>query len=413
MRRCDSRPWPANLRCTRSLWIVTRPQYGAGHVTNLMAFEARARRHLPRAMHYYVAGYSEDGATHRRNLEGFQSCAFLPECLVDVSARSAATSLFGVPYAAPFGIAPMGFSRLVAADGDIVLARAAARAGVPFILSGASLTRMEEVHAAGPASWFQAYIPGEDHRIDPLLDRMEAAGFDTAVITVDTAVHGEHELAARHNFRSPVRLSPDLAWQGLTRPGWLWRVLLRNRMAGTKLRFENADAGPGPLVLSRTLVRDIGRRDALTWAHIEKIRRRWRGKLVLKGIMAPADAVTATQTGVDGIIVSNHGGRQVDCAASSLDALEAIAAEGLATTLMYDGGIRRGSDVLKAIRLGADFVFVGRPFLQAAAVDGERGVTHGLSLLMEEVRRTMGLLGITHPHDVRRLGLRRDRSSAA
>jgi L-lactate dehydrogenase (cytochrome) len=387
---------------------------GAAHrALNLFDFEMQAGKVLPPAMHRYVAGYSEDGASHGRNLRSFQTKAFVPRVLVDVSQRSAATSLLGVRYPYPFGIAPMGFSRLAAADGDIVLARAAAGAGLPFILSGASLTAMEEVRAAGSTSWFQAYIPGEDDRIAALVDRVEAAGFDTLVITADTAVHGQHELAARHGFRSPVRIGSGLAWQGLSHPRWLWQVLGRDGMAGTRLRFENMDAIPGPPVFSSTLTRDIGRRDALSWRHLEVIRRRWAGKLVVKGIMAPADAEIAQDSGADGIIVSNHGGRQIDCAVSSLDALEEIAAKGLTLAVMYDGGIRRGSDVLKALRLGADFVFVGRPLLQAAAIGGEAGAAHALNLLAREISTNMGLLGIDTLAGLRDIALLRDPGSTA
>lgn len=374
---------------------------------SLIEYEASARRVLPPALHHYVAGYSEDGAAHLRNLKAFRERAFVPEALVDVSTRSAATSIFGIGYPLPFGIAPMGFSRLVAADGDIVLASAAGQAGLPFILSGASLTPLEAVRAAGRTSWFQAYIPGETDRIAALVERVEAAGFDTLVITADTAVHGRHELAARHGFRSPPQIGPRLAWQAMSRPRWLWNVMLRDRMAGMGLCFENMDATRGPPIFSSTLVRDIGRRDALSWRHVEAIRRRWRGKLVIKGLMAPGDAAAASRLGANGIIVSNHGGRQIGCAVSALDALERIAAETLPLTVMYDGGIRRGSDVLKAIRLGADFVFVGRPLLQAAAVGGEAGVSHALALLAAEISTTMGLLGVTSLGDLRRIALHR------
>jgi L-lactate dehydrogenase (cytochrome) len=372
---------------------------------NLNEFEAAAQRVLPPALHHYVAGYSEDGAAHRRNLRAFRECAFVPETLVDVSNRSPAARLFGINHPLPFGIAPMGFSRLLAADGDIVLAKAAAKAGLPFILSGASLTPMENVRAAGRTSWFQAYIPGETDRIAALVSRAEAAGFDTLVVTADTAVHGQHELAARHGFRSPVQFDPRLAWQGLSRPKWLWSVMLRDRMAGRRLRFENMDATPGPPIFSSTLVRDIGRRDALSWRHVEEVRQRWRGKLVIKGLMAPGDARMAHRIGADGIIVSNHGGRQIGCTISSLKALEGIAAENLPLAIMYDGGIRRGSDVLKAIRLGAHFVFVGRPMLQAASVGGEAGVAHAIGLLAAEVSVTMGLLGISNLTELQRIAL--------
>lgn len=366
-----------------------------GGSLGLSEFEAAARRILPPALYHYVAGGSEDEAVMQRNLRAFRQHAFLPKVLVDVSGRSMATTLFGKPVPVPFGIAPMGFCRLVAPDGDRALARAAGAAGIPMILSGASLTAMEDVRAAGRTSWFQAYIPGEPDRIAALLDRVEAAGFDTLVITADTAVHPKHERSARHGFRSPVRFSPGLAWQGLSHPGWLWRVLLRDGMAGTRFHFENMDARQGPPVFSSTLIRDIGRRDALSWQHVEAVRRRWKGRLVVKGIMTAGDAATAEAAGCDGIIVSNHGGRQIDCAVSSLEALERIAQRGLNLAVMLDGGIRRGSDILKALKLGADFVFVGRPMLFAAAAAGERGVAEAIALLAQEINIAMALLGVT------------------
>lgn len=375
----------------------------------LAGLDAGVRRMLPPALYHYLAGASDDEATHARNLRAFDELAFLPKVLVDVSRRSLAKTLFGVERPLPFGIAPMGLSRLIAPDGDIALARAAADADIPFILSGASLTPMEEVRAAGATSWFQAYVPGEADRIARLIDRVEAAGFDTLVITADTAVHPKHERAARHGFHSPVKPSLGLAWQGLSRPGWLRRVLLRDRLAALKFRFENMDAGQGPPVFSATLVRDIGRRDALSWPHIEAVRRRWKGKLVIKGIMAAGDAAVAEKAGVDGIIVSNHGGRQVDCAASSLAALERIAERGLTLTVMHDGGIRRGADVLKALKLGADFVFVGRPMLMAAAIGGQRGAAEAIALLAEEIDIAMALLGIDDLRGLAEVELLRDR----
>lgn len=362
--------------------------------------EEATRGVLPAALYHYVCGASEDGAAHGRNLRAFRERSFIPHVMRDVSGRSAATSLFGVDYSLPIGIAPMGFSRLIAPDGDRALASAAAAAGIPFILSGASLTRMEDVKASGATAWFQAYIPGEESRIDALLDRVEAAGFDTLVVTADTAVHPKHERAARHGFRSPVFPGPSLAWQGLVRPRWVWQILLRDGMAGTRFHFENMDAGRGPAVLSRTLVRDIGPRDALSWRHLEQVRRRWKGRLVIKGLMAADDAVMADRIGLDGIIVSNHGGRQLDCAVSSLDALARIADRGVSLTLMYDGAIRRGSDALKALRQGAAFVFVGRPMLLAAALAGERGAREAIAILAREIDITMALLGLTNLRDI-------------
>lgn len=374
---------------------------------SLVEYEELARKALPAALHYYVAGYSEDGAAHARNLKAFRQYAFVPEILVDVSRRTSATSLFGTQYKYPFGIAPMGSSRLMAKDADVVLARVAASAEIPFVLSGASLTPMEEVRQAGSTSWFQAYIPGEEDRYRALMERVETAGFDTLVLTVDTAVQGAHELAARYGFRSPVRFGPNLARQTLMRPRWLWNVMMRNRLGGLRFRFENMDASPGPFVFSPNLVRDIGKRDALSWKHIEAIRNRWSGKLVIKGIMAPADAVRASKLGVDGIIVSNHGGRQSDAVVSTLDALEMVAQEDLPLAIIYDGGIRRGSDILKALRLGANFVFVGRPMLQAIAWGGALGVSHAIALMAAEISLNMGLLGIDSLSDLSRIEIRK------
>lgn len=363
---------------------------------NLNAFENRARRVLPPALFHYVAGASEDALVHERNARAFRQRSFSPKVLVDVSARTPRTSLFGVEYAYPFGIAPMGFSRLIARDGDVTLAHAASVEGIPFILSGASLTRMEDVRAVGSSSWFQAYIPGDEGRIAALLERVEAAGFRTLVVTADTPVNGAHERAVRYGFSAPVRkYDLKLGWQGITHPSWLVNILLRNHLGGLHFRFENVDADPGPRVFSSTVIRDMNRRDALTWRHIEKIRELWRGNLVVKGIMSTDDARACDAVGADGIIVSNHGGRQADCVESSLDALERIAGQGSKLKLMYDGGIRRGWHVLMALRLGASFVFVGRPMLFAAATAGSPGVRHAIRWLAEEISLNLAVLGIS------------------
>ncbi|ABE30542.1 FMN-dependent dehydrogenase family protein [Paraburkholderia xenovorans LB400] len=393
-RRAEQTDLPARLR----------------NVLCLNDFANVAKRRLPGAMYAYVHGWSEDGATHRRNLYGFETRAFVPRVLVDIERRDTRTTLFGVEYAAPFGIAPMGCSRLAAAHADELLAREAATAGLPFILSGASLTPLETVRAAGSTSWFQAYIPGDFARIDPMLERVALAGYDTLVVNVDTAVHPQHEYADKRGFRSPFRPSAQLAWQALTRLPWCWRVLGESVLTRHPLRFENMDAIGGPPVFSRTLVRDIGRRGALSWAHIERIRQRWPGRLVLKGVMSADDALLAQRAGIDGIIVSNHGGRQVDCALGALDALDAIAArvDRDRLALIYDGGIRRGSDVLKALHGGAHFVLVGRPLLMAAAAADAIGIAYALSLLQREIGTNMGLLGINRIDEVAQLELRRD-----
>jgi L-lactate dehydrogenase (cytochrome) len=184
-------------------------------------------------------------------------------------------------------------------------------------------------------------------------------------------------------------------------------------MAGFHFRFENMDATAGPPVLSSTLIRDIGRRDAFSWRHVEMVRKRWRGNLVIKGVMSAQDASLAEKSGVDGIIVSNHGGRQIDCAVSALASLDQITSRGLSLKVMYDGGIRRGSDVLKALKVGADFVFVGRPMLFAAAMAGRDGVAHAIRLLSHEVGMNMALLGIIKLDELRDIDMVTDNREAS
>ena len=289
---------------------------------------------------------------------------------------------------------------MAAFEGDLVLARAAAAANIPMILSGASLTKLEDVRAEGPNSWFQAYLPGDPARITELVDRVAASGYDTFVLTVDVPVSANRENNVRSGFSTPLRPSLRLAWDGLIRPRWLFGMFFRTLLTHGMPHFENM--GPRVPLLTGSGRRDAGRRDRLAWPHLELIRKRWKGKLVVKGILDPEDAHIARETGADGVIVSNHGGRQLDGAVAPLRALPAVAARAGAMTVMLDGGVRRGTDVLKALALGAQFVFIGRPFLYAAAIAGVSGVRHAAGLLHEEVDRDMALLGISTLEQMRR-----------
>ena len=357
--------------------------------------EGRARRFLPRPVFGYIAGAAETNSSLRANRAAFQDWGFVPRVLIDTSRRSQARGVFGQEYAAPFGIAPMGASALAAYRGDLVLARAAAQASIPYIMSASSLIPLEEVAKANPAGWFQAYLPGEPARIIAQMDRVAAAGFGTFVLTVDLPVPGNRENNERNGWSMPLQPTPRLAWDGLTRLGWLFGTAFRTLRQHGMPHFENMDAGRGPPILSRDLVRAVGKRDGLTWDHIRMMRQHWKGRLVLKGLLAPGDAVLARECGVDGIIVSNHGGRQLDGSIAGLRALPAMVEQAGNMAVMLDGGIRRGSDVLKALALGAQAVFVGRPLLYAAAIGGEDGVAHAIRLLSEEIDRNMALLGIT------------------
>jgi L-lactate dehydrogenase (cytochrome) len=370
-------------------------------VLSLDDFEAQARKHLPRPIFGYVSGAAETNASLKDNRPAFDELGFVTRVLVDVSRRTQATGLLGHTYAAPFGIAPMGISALMAYRGDLVLARAARRANIPMIMSGSSLIRLEDVVKENPSAWFQAYLPGEPDRILALLERVEAAGFHTLVLTVDTAVLANRENNIRSGFSTPLRPSLRLAWDGIIRPNWTVNTFLRTLWRHGMPHFENSYATRGAPILARSVMRDFGAKDHLNWHHLELIRDRWKGRLVIKGIMSTEDALIAKNAGVDGIIVSNHGGRQLDGTVSPLRVLPGIAeAVGAAFPVMMDGGIRRGSDILKAVALGARFVFLGRPFIYAAAIGGEEGVARAIEILSDEIRRNMGLLGINTLSDM-------------
>jgi L-lactate dehydrogenase (cytochrome) len=273
-------------------------------------FEATARARLPKFLYGYISGGAESDAAVADNRRAFEEYGFIPRVLNDVSNREQTTNLFGKTYAAPFGIPPMGSAALCAYRGDIVLARAAAAINVPMCLSASSLITLEDVRRENPAAWYQAYLAGEPSRIEPLVDRVAAAGYDTFVVTADVPVPANRENNIRNGFQVPLAITPRMAWDTATHPHWLFGTWARTLMNYGMPHFENMDAMRGPPVLAKNLMRNIGRRDQLALRHVELIRRRWKGKLVVKGLIAPADARIARESGVDGVIVSNHGGRQ-------------------------------------------------------------------------------------------------------
>ena len=366
-----------------------------GHILSLDDFERAARRHLPKPVFAYVSGAVERNASLRANAASFEQYEFVPRMLVDISRRTTATTLLGRRWSAPFGMAPMGICALSAYCGDLVLAQAAAAENVPMVMSGSSLIRLEEIVQANPDAWFQAYLPGDEPNRVALIDRVKSAGYRTLVITVDASIASNRENNIRAGFSTPLRPSLSLAWQGITHPRWTLGTFLRTIVYHGMPHFENNYARRGAPILSADVQRDFSDRGHLNGEHIRSIRRIWPGQLVLKGILDVRDARLAVDLGADGIIVSNHGGRQLDGTVSPLRVLPRIVAACPEVPVMIDSGFRRGTDVLKALALGAKFVFIGRPFNYAASVAGEAGVRVAIALLREEVSRNMGMLGIT------------------
>lgn len=365
----------------------------AGRFLNLDDFQRAARRRLPRQIYGYYAGAAETEQSHAANRASFAELFLVPRVLANVANRDCTTSLFGTTYSLPVGIAPMGLSGLSTFEGDLVLARAAQAENIPMIVSATSIMPLERLAREGGARWFQAYLPGEADRIDAMVDRVARAGFHTFVLTVDVPVPANRENNVRTGFTIPLRPGPRLVMDGLLHPAWSVGTFLRTLWHGMP-RFENMDAFRGPPLLSRNLERQIGARDQLDWGHARRIRDRWKGRLVIKGILSAADTARAREIGADGIVISNHGGRQLDGAAAPMRMLPEIVGEKGSMAVMLDGGIRRGSDVMKALAAGADFVFIGRPFLMSA-VFGLPGVRHAISLMADEISRNMALLGIT------------------
>lgn len=361
---------------------------------SLHDFEAEAKSFLPKPLFAYVSGAVEDEQSLNENRSAFKQL-FKPDVLVDVSNVDTSIRLFGKKYSTPVGVAPMGLAAMTSYRGDVSLAIAAKNAGAMCIMSGSSLIRLEEVMDAAPGTWFQAYLPGQQTQIDALIDRVKQAGVETLVLTVDTPVAANRENNIRAGFSTPLRPSLSLAWQGVTHPKWLLGTFAKTLLRHGMPHFENNYATRGTPILSSNVLRDFSDRGHLNWEHVTAVRHMWSGPLVIKGILNGQDAAKAKSAGVDAVIVSNHGGRQLDGSVAPLRVLTEIIESADGLPVMLDSGVRRGTDVLKALALGARAVWVGRPFNYAATVAGEAGVSHAIDLIKQEVKRDMGLLGVT------------------
>lgn len=354
-----------------------------------------ARRRLPRIAFDFIEGGVEDERCLERNEAAFARHCLVPRYLVDVSKRDQSTSLFGRTYSSPFGIAPTGLAALLRPEADLMLAEAAAAANIPFVMSGTSTASIEAAARIAPThTWYQLYAARDPKISEDLIRRARDAGLSTLVVTVDVPVSSKRERNIRNGFGQAVKLKLSTLGtiaEALTHPGWI-AGYLRHGIP----RFENWKPYAPPGAKAETLANFVASQMSppLTWRDLETFRRLWPRHLVVKGILHPDDAVRAAAIGVDGIVVSNHGGRQLDQAPATLDALVEIhAAVGEKVTLILDSGVRRGADVLKALCLGARFVLVGRATLYGVAAGGLPGARRAIDILRDEIDRVMAQIG--------------------
>lgn len=358
-------------------------------------YRALARRRLSRFAFDYLDGGAEDGHAMARNLASWNQFTLKPKVLVDVSEVSSEIELFGRRQALPFFVGPTGLNGLYWPRAEEVLAVAAHQAGVPFVLSTASTSLIEDVRTVSSGDlWLQLYVQRDRRIAESMMARAQEAGFSALMLTVDTMVHGKRDHDIRNGFRMPVPWTVRLMSDLLMHPRWCVRML---RQGGSPQLVNLAlSSGSSANIQKQAAAMSREMDTALTWSDIAWVRKHWRGPVIVKGLLAQEDASRALHAGVDGIVVSNHGGRQLDAAPSPLEQLPRIIEVVQDKMRVFvDGGVRRGSDIAKALALGADAVSLGRAPLYGLAARGPRGVDEVLSILRVELEITLRLLGVT------------------
>ena len=353
-----------------------------------------ARRRLPRGVFDYIDGGAEDEHTLAANTGAYTRRTFRPRVLRDVGAVDPSTTLLGRDLPIPLVLAPTGFGRIADPEGELAVARAAARAGLPYTLSTLSTRSIEEVAAVSRGvKWFQVYVWRDRGLVKEMIDRAARAGYEALVLTVDTAVFGRRDRDVRRGFSLPPKIGIETLLDGVVHPGWTWDFVRSD-----PIRFANVvgqgGVGDGSDAVSLADYINSQFDPSLSWHDVEWIRSVWDGPLVLKGIQTVDDAVLAAEIGIEAIALSNHGGRQLDSAPATLELVEPVAnAVGDRIEIICDGGVRRGSDIVKAVALGARACMAGRAYLYALGAAGERGVDQVLASFDADVRRTMALIG--------------------
>tara|TARA_Y100000590_G_scaffold190582_1_gene216915 strand:+ start:19227 stop:20378 length:1152 start_codon:yes stop_codon:yes gene_type:complete len=364
-------------------------------VANVDDLRSLAKRRLPAGVFDYIDGGAEDEITLRKNVDAYRNVSFKPRVLRDMTEVDSSTHLLGRPLAFPLVLAPTGFTRIAHSEGELAVVRAADRAGIPFTLSTMATRSIEECAAVAESDsrlWFQIYTWRDRSIVENLVKRAAEAGFEAVCLTVDTAVLGRRERDVRRGFTLPPEVGPGTILDGIKNPGWTWDFLRAD-----PIRFANVE---GITSLDGSTAVDLAEHmksqfdPGLSWSDVDWLRSIWEGPILIKGIQTVEDALIAAEVGVEAIAISNHGGRQLDGAPAPFDLLpEVVEAIQGRLEIICDGGVRRGSDIVKAVSMGAQAVMAGRPYLYALGACGERGVDHVMDLLHEGVERTMALIG--------------------
>jgi L-lactate dehydrogenase (cytochrome)/(S)-mandelate dehydrogenase len=362
---------------------------------NISDLREIAKRRLPKGVFEFVDRGTEDEVSLRHNLAFLKEIKLRPRTLVDVSGRRQDITLFGKRHEMPIAIAPTGSAGLTWYEGEIALARAAAAAGIPFTLATGSMTAMEKVAAvAGGTLWFQLYMWPDRSLSHKLVARANAAGFEGLVVTVDSPVPPSREYNLHNGFTLPFSLTRRNAVDILSHPRWLLTVLSRYLLTTGMPRYQNYPTEMKQKITALPMGRSMQLNDSLTWDDLRELRRRWPHRLMAKGVLTAQDAKLAADCGADAVIVSNHGGRVVDGTRAPIEVLpEVVEAVGKRVEVIVDSGFRRGSDIIKALALGARTVLIGRATLYGIAAGGEAGAARAIGLLREEIDRTLALLG--------------------
>jgi len=371
---------------------------------NIADLRELARRRLPRGLFEFMDRGCEDEVSLRNNRTIFERIKLKPRVLEDVSERDQSVTLFGHKQNMPIAIAPTGTPGIMWHEGELALARAAKAAGIPFTLATTTLTAMERVvDEVGGRLWFQLYMYADRSLSRWIAERAKTAGYEALIITVDSATFSNREYNLRNGFTIPITYSAKNIVDVVRHPRWLFGVWLRYLLEGGLPLYENYP----PEVKARIKAAPMGRamklNDALNWDDIREMRKLWPGTLMIKGVLHPDDARQAADCGVDGVIVSNHGGRVIDGAPAPIEVLpQMLDAVGKRMTVIVDSGYRRGSDIVKAMALGAHAVLVGRATLYGTAAAGEAGAARALTILREEIDRVLALVGVTGIDELRR-----------